>query len=291
MAPRHVEIVRVVERRDLDSAGAELGVDVIVGDDRDAPPDDGELDLSTHQSRVAVVLGMHGDRHVAEHRLGPGGGDHDGAVTFGRRVPEVPETSVDLPRLHLEVGHCGPEHRRPVHHVLTAVHQPLAVELDERRTDRRRQAFVQGETLAGEVTTGAEPFELAADVRVVLLLPLPGALQERLPPDLETRSPFGLELPLHHQLGCDARVVRSGEPQGIEALHAFAANDEVLQRALQRMAHVQFAGDVGRRDHDAEARPLAALLAAEQIGLRPLLLPLLLVLSRLESRLHGGDYL
>jgi len=35
MAHAHLIVVKVVRRGDLDAAGAELGVDILIGDDRD----------------------------------------------------------------------------------------------------------------------------------------------------------------------------------------------------------------------------------------------------------------
>ena len=70
-----LEVVEVVRRRDLHRAGALLRIGVVVGDDRDAAADerqDGEL---ADQMLVALVVGMHGHGGVAQHGLGPGGGD------------------------------------------------------------------------------------------------------------------------------------------------------------------------------------------------------------------------
>ena len=77
-------------------------------------------------------------------------------------------------------------------------------------------------------------------------------------------SPFGafdreadaflLEIAHHDHLGGDAGVVGAGLPQHVVALHAPPADQHVLQRVVERVAHVQAARDVGRRDHDAVRR-------------------------------------
>ena len=59
------------------------------------------------------------------------------------------------------------------------------------------------------------------------------------------------QLALDHHLGGDAGVVGAGLPQHVLAAHALEAAQDVLQRVVERMAHVQRAGDVGRRDDDA----------------------------------------
>ena len=43
---------------------------------------------------VTFVLGIDGDRRVAEHGLGTGGGYHDVLVAAGDRVADVPEVAL-----------------------------------------------------------------------------------------------------------------------------------------------------------------------------------------------------
>ena len=61
---------------------------------------------------------------------------------------------------------------------------------------------------------------------------------------------------LHHVLRRDARVVGAADPERLAALHPAQADDHVLHRAVERVAHVQRARDVGRRhgDHERLAR-------------------------------------
>ena len=75
MAAADLEVVEVMRRRDLDGARTLLGIGVLIGDDRDAPADDGEDGALADQIPVAAVVGMDRDRGIAEHRFGPGGGD------------------------------------------------------------------------------------------------------------------------------------------------------------------------------------------------------------------------
>jgi hypothetical protein len=68
-------VVEVVGRGDLDDAGAELAVDVVVGDDRDVALAQGQAHRLADQVGVALVFRVHHHGHVAEHGLGAGGGD------------------------------------------------------------------------------------------------------------------------------------------------------------------------------------------------------------------------
>ena len=59
------------------------------------------------------------------------------------------------------------------------------------------------------------------------------------------------ELALDHHLGRDAGVIGAGLPQHGAAAHPPEAHQRVLHRVVEGVAHVQAAGDVRRRHHDA----------------------------------------
>ena len=67
------------------------------------------------------------------------------------------------------------------------------------------------------------------------------------------------QLPLDHGLGGDAGMIGARLPQHILAAHALEAAQDVLQRIVERVTHMQRAGHVGRRNHDAIGRRLGTL--------------------------------
>jgi hypothetical protein len=73
-------VVEVVGGGDLDHAGAELAVDVFVGDDRDVAVDQRQLDGLADQVGVALILRMHHHGGVAEHGFRAGGGHGEAAA-------------------------------------------------------------------------------------------------------------------------------------------------------------------------------------------------------------------
>ncbi len=105
-----------------------------------------QLDLRADQVPVALVVGVHGDGGVAEHRLGPGGGDDDGVVAVA--VADRDQLAVVVLVLDLDVGERGQAARAPVDDALGAVDQPVVVELLEDGLDGPGQALVHGEALA-----------------------------------------------------------------------------------------------------------------------------------------------
>ena len=81
VAAADLEVVGVVTGRDLQRACAELGLDVLVGDDLQLAPDQRQDRALADEPRVALVVGVDRDRGVGEHRLRAHGRDRDLAAT------------------------------------------------------------------------------------------------------------------------------------------------------------------------------------------------------------------
>ncbi len=97
-----------------------------------------------------------------------------------------------------------------------------------------------------------------------------GRLDERLAAHLEPLDAVGEQPLLDHRLGGDAGVVGAGHPQRLVALHPVVADQDVLQRVVERVAEVQRGGDVRRRDDD-RVRGVAVGdgFGVEHVGRRP----------------------
>jgi hypothetical protein len=278
-----LEIVEIMRRRDLDGPRALRRIGIGIGDDGDAPADQRQDRESADQRGMALVVGMHGDGGVAQHRLGPGGGDGDRRARLALdRIGDVPERALHLALLDLEIGDRRVQLRVPVHQSRIAIDQAVAVERDEDLQDRRRQAFVHREALAAPVDGRAEPAQLARDGAAGLALPRPDPRDEVVASDplavaalrrdrarAVQRNALGGELTLDHHLRRDAGMVHAGLPERVVALHAPPAHQDVLQCVVERMAHMEAAGDVRRRDHDAIGRTGVPTAAGEGTGPLP----------------------
>jgi hypothetical protein len=248
--PADLEVVRVVRRGDLDRAGAELRVHVRVGDHRDAPAGQRQPDLAADQVAVPRVVGVHGHRGVAEHGLHPGGGHHDRVVTVA--VPDRDQLALVLGVVDLDVGQRGHAARAPVDDPLGPVDQAVVEQPLEDGLHGPGQARVHGEPLPVPVDAVAQAAHLAQDLPAGLGLPLPDPLGEPLPAQIVPGQALLGQFPLDHVLGGDPGVVHARQPQRRVALHAAAADQRVHQRVIQRVADVQRAGHVRRRDHHGE---------------------------------------
>jgi hypothetical protein len=269
VAPSDLEVDGIVARGDLDDARPELRIHGAV---RDHAQGDGSLDRRhlqrlAHVLRVALVLGMHGHRGVAQLRL------RAHRAQSQRAVLDVDEVRVALFALHLEIRQHGLAARAPVDDVVVLVDEAFLVETDEGLAHGAGQPGIHGEALARPVAGGAEALELADDGPAGFLLPLPGALQEDLPPDVVSGLALGGELPLQDHVDGDGGVVGAGDPQGVVAVHALVADENVLQRVVEGVPPVERAGDVGRGHDDGVGRLGRGGIGAEESALFPFAVP------------------
>ena len=269
VALAHEEVVRVVRGRDLHDARAELLLHVHVGDDGDLAARERQDDLLADEGREAFVRRVHRHGGIARQRLGARRRDHD-VVDVQRPlhtrraahhgVAHVPEVAVVGLVLHLVVRERRAAARTPVDDVVALVDEPLVEELREHLRHGLRAAFVEREALALPVRRVAEHALLVDDRAAVLPLPLPHALDERLAPEVLAALALLLERLLDDVLRRDARVVRPRQPQRVEAAHPAPAHEDVLDRLVERVAHVQDARHVRRRNHDGIRRAMPRLV-------------------------------
>ena len=257
VALRDLVVVRIVGRRDLDRARPEGPLDVLVGNDRQAPPEEREDRVPTDERAVPIILRVDRDCRVAEERLGASGGHADPGAGIGRAVialqvvADRPErarlVAVDV----LEVADRRQAARAPVDQRLAAVDEPRVPQALEGDAHCPGGALVHGEALAAPVGRCAEAAVLRADDVPRLAHEVPHALQVPLATERGPGLPVLGDDPVEHELGADAGVIDARQPERIVAAHPVVADECVLHRGRQRVADVQRTGHVRRRlDHD-----------------------------------------
>ena len=195
-----------------------VGIDGVVGDDREVTSVERVPHRLPDQVSVPIVVGMHRDPRVAQHRLDPRRRDLDMAGAVGERVPEGEELPVDLLVLDLGVGQTRLVRRAPVDQPLAAVDQPLLVQRTNATRTARDEPLVHREALPIPVE------------RAPMRLSWPMISPPYCSFHSQTRStnasrprsrrsiPSFAQLALDHDLGGDAGVVHPGHPERLAAL-------------------------------------------------------------------------
>ncbi len=94
VADTDLVVVLVVRRRDLDHAGAEFLVHIVVGNDGDLAAHQRQGHGLADQMLVALVFRVDHHGHVAQHGFRAGGGHHQLAFAAGQGVGDVPQAAV-----------------------------------------------------------------------------------------------------------------------------------------------------------------------------------------------------
>ena len=100
--------------------------------------------------------------------------------------------------------------------------------------------LIHREALARPIARCAEPLELVDDGAAQFGLPLPHALEEGLAAHLAAAGLLAFhQLAFDHHLRRDAGMVGAWLPEHVPAAHALEPAQDVLQRVVERMAHMQ----------------------------------------------------
>ena len=122
-----------------------------------------QRDRLADERRVALVVRIHGDRDVAQHRLRAASWRRRRRpAAVGQRIADLPDLALLLLVLDFEVGHRRAERRVPVDEALAAIDEAVVVQADERLEHRGGQALVHREALARPVAGRAEAPHLVA---------------------------------------------------------------------------------------------------------------------------------
>ena len=275
-----LEVVGIMRRCHLHRAGAELRLRQFVRDDRDLTIHQRQHHMLAVQMRVALVLRIHRDRRVAQHRLRTRGRHRDEFGVASRaahhRVPNLVQLARDVFVLHFEVRDRGPAVGAPVHDVFPAINQPIFIEPHERFFHRMRQVVVHGEVFAAPIDRRSQPLHLVEDRAAILPLPFPHPLNELLAPQVAPLLAFFQKLALHHHLRRNARMVRPRQPERDKPAHAMPAHQNIHLRLVQHVPHVQPPRHIWRRQQQGEHRTRISRrrrLHVKQLFLNPILGP------------------
>src|SRR3989304_10504146 len=159
----NLEVVRIVGWCHFHSAGAELRIHRLGGNNGNRSLDEGQQHKAPDDVPVSLVVRVDGNRGVSEHGLGPGGRHRDSPGTVNERVRYVYQLANVVLVFDLDLGNGGPAARTPVDDAVASIDQPLFVETDEHLPDGFAEPFVEPEALASPIYRSPQPPPLQTD--------------------------------------------------------------------------------------------------------------------------------
>ena len=263
-------VVRVVAGSHLNGTGPEAEFHVVVSHDGELSTDQRKNRIFADEMPIALVIRMNCDAGIAQHGLRAGRGYDELFVGVLNGIADVPEMTGHILVLHFGVRERGAAVGAPVDDPAAFVDQAFLIQLTEGLAYGLGADIVHGEAVAFPVAGNTEAFLLLNDAVAVLVLPVPYTLQKLFTSQIIAGQAFLLaQFFLHTDLRGDAGVILTGQPKRGIALHALVAGQNILQRGVQRVAHMQLAGDVGWRHDNGEGLFLLVPHAAEPAALFP----------------------
>ena len=281
MAQADLKVIGVVRRGHFDRTGTEADLAVFIAHNGNLAVHDGQNAGLADEVLELFVVRVDGHAGVAHHGFRAGRGNDDIAGAVRERIPDIPEMAGLVNVFDFRVGECGQAVRAPVDDAAALVNKALVIHLAERLAHGLGAALVHGEAAARPVAADAELSLLLDDAAAVLFLPRPDALEELFAAKVIAGLAFlDAQFFLDLNLGGNTGMIGAGQPEGAVALHTLIAGQNVLQRGVERVAHMKLAGDVGRRHDDGIGFLAGVWFGLEAVVVQPHLIDLAFHLRR-----------
>ncbi len=172
-------VVRIMRRRHLDRPGSQLRVhEQTVGDDGNLPIHERYRDHLADQVLIARIIGMDGHRGVAKHGFRPGRRKADEFTGTFDRISERPEAAFNSLVIHFVIRDGGLQLRVPVDQPLAAENQAGAEKVEKRLPHGPSADGIEREASSRPIAATAQLAQLPQDSGLILVLPLPDALDQ-----------------------------------------------------------------------------------------------------------------
>ena len=283
-------VVRIVGGRDFQTAGTEFDIDIAVFNDRNHTIHEGDAHLLSLQPTILRILGVNAHGRVAHNGFGARGCDNGiatflvtmddfalnsrcGTVISLNIILEVVEFAFLLAIDHLFVGECGLRLGIPVDHTEATIDQPFVEEINKDFDHAFAARFVHREGGAIPIARSTELTKLLENDAAVLFCPIPGVGKELFARQITLANALFRQFIDHFGFSRDRSVVSAGHPASILAFHASTTHENILNRVVQNMSHVQNTSNIGGRN-DNRVRPALVGLRTEKFMVGPVSIPL-----------------
>ena len=206
----------------------------------------GQLNPHLAQMAVSLIIGVHRNPGIAQHRFRSGGRDNDRAGTIGIGIANMIQFALGILMLHLVIRQCSPAARAPVDDIITFIDETFLIESNKDLPNRLGKPLIHSESLTFPVAGGTKFLQLVDDRAALFRAPLPYLVDKGITAEIVSGFSLPGQLPFNDVLGGNAGMIGSRYPQGVVTAHAVITSQDILQSIVQGMTDMQHTGDVGR---------------------------------------------
>ena len=134
VALAHGIVVRIMSGSGLHATRAELGVDIVVGKNRNLTAHNRQIDRLANKMLITLVLRAYRNTSIAQHGFGTGGGNNHifhSVDWLGKRVAQVPQVALFIYVFSLIIGNSSSAGRAPIDDSTTLVNEAIVVPIAE----------------------------------------------------------------------------------------------------------------------------------------------------------------
>ena len=265
-------VVGIVGRCHLQTTRTELDIHITVLDNRNHTVHQRYDDLLALQPLVLRVLRVDTHGGITHDGLRTGGSYHGIAVTAFHIVFQV----VQLRLLFLIDHLFGRKSRQclgvPVHHAKSTVDISLVVKVHKHLDNALRTLLVHRKGGTVPIARSTQSAQLLQNDATVFVGPFPCMFQELFTGQVMLLDALLSQLLHYLSLGSDRGMVCARHPTGVLAFHACPAHQDILNRVVQHVSHVEHTRHIGRWDNDGVGFTSIGF-RGEQFVVQPVLIP------------------
>ena len=134
VALTHGIVVRIMSGSGLHAARAELGVDIVVGKNRNLATHNRQIDRLANKMLITLVLRAYRNTSIAQHGFGTGGGNNHifhSIDWLGKRVAQIPQVALFIYVFSLIIGNSSSAGRAPIDDSTTLINEVIVVPIAE----------------------------------------------------------------------------------------------------------------------------------------------------------------
>lgn len=194
-------------------------------------------------------------------------------------IAEIIQLAMLLLINHLLIRESRKRLRVPVHHTHPAVNQTLVIEIHKHLDHTLASSLIHGESRTVPVTRSPQLAELLQDNPPVFLRPSPRMLQKLLTRKIRLLDTLLSQTTHYLRFRSNRSMVRTRHPARILTHHTRPTHQDILNRIIKHMPHVENPRHIRRRNHHG-IRFTSVRFRTKQLIIQPILVPFPLHIGR-----------